>query len=416
MTNVLQPTIGFHPRQVSHAPSPFGFGFGLGSSSSSSSMTSTSWGASTPGHTNPAAFQQLANSVTQSATSKPQKRRHEDDDENTAPRDDAMDRSPTPERPKRGPPKRVRMLHPQDATLKDESSSKKGSESENDPDVDIGVLLGRNPFFFVSLPNEIINTITTASLPQQSLLPLLTSLINTQPSLKSVILPLIPRPTLETAIQALGQSAKRLREAYPYSNVQPTSHGFGQQSQHSLHSHQQQQHHTGMRDSYIISRLRPHVNDFVSCCMSYLPYFTCVPPSTNIQATSMSHSHSPSVSTIQSLHKDKFHPSETFLFLSAVTNHIINQPPLTISQLSPLILPRLSEEWKTWVDKIDETVNQQGRMFGSETVRTWERGLDEMAAATAPGVSEVMRTARDNWVLKAGWLVGRTMHHAMDEL
>lgn len=260
-------------------------------------------------------------------------------------------------------------------------------------------------------------TTITASLPQQSLLPLLTSLISAQPSLKSVILPLIPRPTLETALQALGQSAKRLRDAYPYSNMQTSSHAFGQPSQHILHSQQQQ--HTGMRDSYIISRLRPHVNDFVSCCMSYLPYFTCVPPPTNTQATPASHSQpssSGSTLTIQSLHKDKFHPSETFLFLSAVTNHLLNQPTLTISQLSPLMLPRLSEEWKAWVDKIDETVNQQGRMFGSETVRTWERGLDEMASATAPGVSDVMRTIRDNWVLKAGWLVGRTMQHAMDEL
>ena len=254
-------------------------------------------------------------------------------------------------------------------------------------------------------------------------MPLLSSLLKVQPGLKSTILPLIPRPTLETAIQALAQSAKRLREAYPYSNppgfsqvhssfgstIRPSEQStFGHTSSHANPS--------GMRDSYIISRLRPHVADFVASCMSYLPYFTCVPSSTQlslIPPTSQSHL----ATTIQSLHKDKFHPSETFLFLSAVTKHLIEQPPLTLSQLSPLILGRLSEDWKMWVDKVDELVNRQGGMFGSETVRSWERGLDEMAAADALTVSNEMRSVRDSWVSKVGWLVGRTIvQHPMDEI
>jgi proteasome tether protein Cut8 len=262
----------------------------------------------------------------------------------------------------------------------------------------------------------------TASLPPQSLLPLLSSLLKVQPALKSTILPLIPRPTLETAIQALAQSAKRLREAYPYSNPpafsQATS-SFGSTTRpseqpafgHSAHGNQ-----SGMRDDYIISRLRPHVSDFVSSCMSYLPYFTCVPSSTQLSSLIPSTSQSHLATTIQSLHKDKFHPSETFLFLSAVTKHLIEQPPLTLSQLSPLILGRLSEDWKMWVDKVDELVNRQGGMFGSETVRGWERGLDEMAAADALEVSNEMRAVRDSWVAKVGWLVGRTVVQHMDEI
>ena len=70
-----------------------------------------------------------------------------------------------------------------------------------------------------------------------------------------------------------------------------------------------------------------------------------------------------------------------------------------------------------WVDKVDELVNRQGGMFGSETVRSWERGLDEMAAAHAPSVSNEMRSVRDSWVSKVGWLVGRTVvQHPMDEI
>ncbi|KAF8168191.1 hypothetical protein B0H34DRAFT_50590 [Crassisporium funariophilum] len=409
MANVLHPHIDFHPRPVAHAPSPFGFGFGLGPTASPS--MSSGWGSSTPGHTNPAAFYQLASSVTQSASySRPQKRRLDPEDDTESGRypvvrDESMDRSPTPERPKRTAPKRARVLNSIEPSAKDDSEAKENRApgSTGDDDVDIGVLL--------------------ASLPPQSLLPLLSSLLKAQPSLKSTILPLIPRPTLDTAIQALALSAKRLREAYPYSNSptlpQPafglariSQHSaFGQSSQTTLHPNQ-----SGMRDSYIISRLRPHVNDFVSSCISYLPYFTCIPSSFQVSSTIASTSQSHLATTIQSLHKDKFHPSETFHFLSAVTNHLINQPPLTLSQLSPLILPRLSEEWKMWVDKVDELVNRQAGMFGSETVRGWERGLDDMTEAKVLDVSDVMRSVRDTWVLKVGWLVGRTMQQPMDEL
>lgn len=162
-----------------------------------------------------------------------------------------------------------------------------------------------------------------------------------------------------------------------------------------------------MRDSYILSRLRPHIVEFVAACMSYLPYFTCIPVTASTTQSN---------STIQSLHTDKFYPSETFIFLSAVTNHVLSQPHLTQSSLAPLLLPRLLEEWKAWVAKIDEVVNHQGGMFGSDTVRTWERGLDEMASAKLFDGSQELRVLRDKWITSAGWLVGRTMQHDMEEL
>lgn len=119
--------------------------------------------------------------------------------------------------------------------------------------------------------------------------------------------------------------------------------------------------------------------------------------------------------TLQALHKDKAHPSETYLFLSALTQHFFSQPPLTQSSMSPLLLPRLSDEWKAWVDRVDEVVNQQGGMFGSETVRSWERELDEFANKESEG-GEVMRSVRDRWVSKVGWLVGRRAQHPMEEV
>ncbi|KAF8640909.1 hypothetical protein AX17_000557 [Amanita inopinata Kibby_2008] len=409
MANVLQHHIEFHPRPVSHAPSPFGFGFGLGPAAASA-IAAVGWQPATPGHTNAAAFHQLASVVSQS--SRVQKRRLEQEEETEShryagQRDESMDRSPTPERPKRAAPKRAKTA-PSAVTSKDGSESKENKPpSDDDSDVDVGVLL--------------------ASLPSQSLLPLLTALLKSQPSLKSSILPLIPRPTLETAIQALAQSAKKLRDAYPYSNAgalsqtSNSSHlAFGRNSispNPTSFTHSSHNSGSGMRDSYILSRLRPHISEFVSACFSYLPYFSYVTTTLNTLSQSVPNGQPQSHSTaLQTLHKDKSHPSETFLFLSALTNHVMSQPPLTQTSLAPMLFPRLSEEWNAWVDRVDDVVNRQGGMFGSETVRSWERGLDEFAENKGFEGASVMRVLRDKWVCRVGWLVGRFVQQPMEEL
>jgi hypothetical protein len=56
-------------------------------------------------------------------------------------------------------------------------------------------------------------------------------------------------------------------------------------------------------------------------------------------------------------------------------------------------------------------------MFGGETVRGWEKDLDEFADAKggAEGAGwECMREIRDRWVAKVGWLVGRKAVMGMD--
>ena len=147
MANVLQPHIEFPPCTVSHAPSPFGFGFGLGGSTAASAMSSVAWPATTPGHTNPAAFHQLASSVSQS--SRAQKRRLEPDDDVEphsrfrGQRDESMDRSPTPERPKHSAPKRAKLA-PTNSSSKDDQDAKENKAPNNDDDVDVGVLLGED--------------------------------------------------------------------------------------------------------------------------------------------------------------------------------------------------------------------------------------------------------------------------------
>jgi hypothetical protein len=75
-----------------------------------------------------------------------QKRRMDpEDDDDSGRRDVIMDRSPTPERVKRAPPKRLRMVASSESAARDEKTSKQNKAPGSD--IDIGVLLGT--VFFV---------------------------------------------------------------------------------------------------------------------------------------------------------------------------------------------------------------------------------------------------------------------------
>lgn len=413
MANVVQPhpQIDFHSSTLGHPPQ-IGLGLTL-------SMSSSLVGLSPHAHSN--VVQPFPSAIN---PSRPQKRRLEQDDEQAeqsysnspGARDVAMERSPTPERPKRAPPKRARnnstfTPEPKGGRIPKELPN---SSVENQ-DVDVGVLL--------------------ASLPTQSLLPLLNSLIQSQPSLKPLIISLIPRPSIDTALQALSQSAKRLRDAYPYSNHPPSQtsltsalgFGFGTNpiSRPTSYSHSPSSlgfgSHVplqtfgvsssmssdtagGMREEYIVSRLRAHINDFVASFQSYLPYFSQRTFNLNAQSSD----------TPQPPRRDRCPPTETFLFLQSLTSHILAQPSLTQATLVPLILSRLLGEWKVWVEHVDEVVNRQAGMFGEETVRGWERVLDEFADVKGNGL-EALREIRDNWIAKVGWLVGRVGQTMMED-
>jgi hypothetical protein len=270
-----------------------------------------------------------------------------------------------------------------------------------------------------------------ATLPSQSLLPILTSLLKENPTLKTPILQLIPRPTLEVALSALAQAAKKLRDAYPYSlssSTVPTSmplplgtgfgfggsgSGFGFGSSAAppqMNANPPNPQNGGMRDSYVLSRIQPFVTEFMTACTTYLPYFSPVPASTNLNQSTNN-----PTPVIRALDKSQLHPSETYTFLAALTSHFLSQPPLSQSALAPLLLPRLRVEWNAWVDWLDREVNQKFGMFGSEVVNGWARGLDEFADSRSEQGSRAMREVRGNWTKKVGWLVGRQAQYNMDD-
>ncbi|KAG8691927.1 hypothetical protein FRC11_004856 [Ceratobasidium sp. 423] len=310
------------------------------------------------------------------------KRRYDDSGDGESREDSNMNtRSPSPDRPRRTITKRIR------ATEAD-SKTKTAESQDTQANVDVGILL--------------------ASLPSESLLPLLTSLINSQPNLKPLVLSLIPQPSIQTAIQALDASAKALRDAYPYSQAQPatsTSFGFGSSfgAAASMHApastsfgFRANPHSSGaMREDYVRSRIRPSVAEFTSTATSYLSYFSLVP---SPQAPT------PKV-TRSSLH-------DSFAYLCALTVHIMRAPPLARALLleSPVLFPRLIQEWSAWVDCLDVEVNQNAGMFSAEAVREWERSLDELTKG-GPSAGQIgnMQPIRDRWIEKVGWMVGRAV-------
>jgi len=296
-----------------------------------------------------------------------------------------------------------------------------------------------------------------ASLPPASHLTILTSLISKHPGLKSIILPLIPRPTVDAAVQAINAAAKKIRDAHPYSQPSPPSVGFGfgfggsqpnrsgisfgSAHPSSSSSGPSKDSASGMRDGYVQNRLRPVVAEFASTSRSYLSYFTS---ETSTQQSSAASSHSPSAS------QSVAHPAETFIYLHTLTLHIMrlsSQARGLIVREHDTLLFKVQAEWRAWLDRIDVHVNRSGGMYGSETVRTWERGLDELVALEheTPALAEEadqssasgsrtrpqqqrhqqqqqsdrpMRMLRDAWVTKVGWLIGRRLspdQFGMDE-
>ena len=85
-----------------------------------------------------------------------QKRRLEQEDDGEARQDIVMERSPTPERLKRAPPKRARRVDPSTSGGSQNNQGSKG-EGSSENEVDIGVLLGifYLDFVLMSISNQI---------------------------------------------------------------------------------------------------------------------------------------------------------------------------------------------------------------------------------------------------------------------
>ena len=331
--------------------------------------------------------------------------------------DDAMDGSPTPadkrvltsaKGRKLASMKRLRV-----ETTSGEAPGRtrpKGSEEKREDEtaedeVDAGVLLGMSIRRLTLVVSLLIGScgspaIFLAGLPASSHLPLLQALLAQMPHIKPTLLSLIPRPTAETTRDAILDAVKKLREAVPYSATLSTSPstpqitgtptgasgnslglGFafgaatastpsfalGAASVRPSPTPQQ-------RDSYVLNRLRPAVQAFTTTVASYLPYFSLVPAPVTLLSLQQ-RNRQPQQTHVNS--KPPSH-SETFTVLSTLTSSLLTLPPTAAQALKQQsdLHPRVVNEWKAWLNSLDDHVNREGGIFGRDMAQSWLTALE----------------------------------------
>jgi len=247
-----------------------------------------------------------------------------------------------------------------------------------------------------------------ASLSKSDLLSVLTSLLTNQPSLKPMVLGLLPPPSLEAFAANLHTYERKVLDALPTG--------------------------TGLRDEYVWSRVRTPLEEYVAEARLALGHFC------SYQSTS------------QAGGDDLQHPTTIFTFLSTLTQSIrkleillpwaplpfgsmststatqapsINNPS-TLNPRDPLMsfLPALFNQWHLLITRLSNVVNQNGSILSAEMLRNWFKTLDSLVnmaseVPSAYGVSvnykdkdsnsvgrKASETIRDRFVKELGWLIG----------
>ncbi|KAG8787576.1 hypothetical protein FRC15_008932 [Serendipita sp. 397] len=437
------------------------------------------------------------------------RRRSEDSDDDME--QQSRSRSPSPEkrviapaRSRKLPLKKIRA--DPDASIQEKRDGGNGVESDTDV-ANARVLL--------------------ANLPLTSYPDMVQALLEKEPSLTKLLISVIPRPTADAAREAIVAATKKLRDAIPYSAASSAAasvpvtttarspyssggrnspsmignvrnHGGNQSAAPDIStapsalgltagnalgalsfsssaigldlgfgsgtpSLQPNNATSGQRDAYVMSRLRPAVQEFLSTVHAYLPYYSLIPPPVTLANLQQKNTASS---------PQRPHPDETFTVLASLTNALVSLPANVIVAINEQsTLPeRIIKEWSAWLDHLDEAVNKNGEMFSGEQARSWINSLDTFAIggtlsySTGPGISgsigfgtfsnggpptawggwgsagfaggwgsfgpsmprvsysnnlPEMKDFRDLWVRKVGWLVGRQPpvpgFEAMDE-
>jgi hypothetical protein len=213
-------------------------------------------------------------------------------------------------------------------------------------------------------------------------------LIERQPSIKPVILSLLPQPSLETFASALSELEKRTIDSIPRG--------------------------TNLREEYVWGRVRGTLEEYIAECRHYLGVF-CPTPTTAEGSESR-------------------HPSETFAFLFTLSSSIrrvetllprpafiANAHQFRMNPNDPLsshLIPLVMNQWHIFATKLSHAVNRQGRILSADTVRGWFRQLEQLSEPTPPqanmgfvrcgdGLAQrSMEGVKDRFVREIGWTVG----------
>lgn len=264
-------------------------------------------------------------------------------------------------------------------------------------------------------------TFVSAGLSKPALLSVFTSLLSSHPSLKPVVLALLPAPSFDSFSATLQAMERRVLEALPVGgNI--------------------------LRQEYVYTRIRAPLEEYVAELRLALGQF-CPVGGGGVLAGQV-HGHTTTTITTAgptSHGQGQDDPATVFAFLyiltlsvrkleavlpraplpfssssSAVQASITN--PSTLNHRDPLIslLPPLFNQWHTQITRLGALVNQHGRVLGAEMVRGWFRNLDALinpplplgiaANATNDDAASVGRRAaeavRERFTRELGWLIG----------
>lgn len=334
------------------------------------------------------------------------------------------------------------ITHPGQAEQHQNQSHETGSLDDSGSDVDLGVLL--------------------ASLPPQVHLQLLHSMIRERPSLKPLLLSLLPPPELEYCVANIEEKLKRVIEVMPIGSTTTTSNttasstptsitagfggfssrpprlgggvtfggqattasgrvalgfGFGSGSAASLYSPTATT--DGMiSDGYVLNRIRGPVNDLCLSATTYLPYF--------LPGGKQTSGNSPALSSDVSQPAVAPHASVSFQYLHFVTDLLLAQLLPLLPKTSPVLAPittlldAVIAGWLEWINALSEHVNKAAGMYPASMVEGWYKVLEQISSThitKETGLSQspddLMRRlvekvgqVKDRWVQEVGWLIG----------
>ena len=202
-------------------------------------------------------------------------------------------------------------------------------------------------------------------------------MVERHPSLKPVVIGLLPPPSLESFHAALGAVEKRVLDSVPRG--------------------------IGLRDEYVWTRMRGPLEEYVTEARHFLAVF-CPAGATDAAAAPTD---------------DTQHPTTTFSFLVTLTASVRRVEAVlprgcTARQsrtdpLSAHLQPALYNHWHLFATRIAAAINTHGRMLSAEAVRTWFRQLDDLVGQDphADAVSQrALEALRDRFVRDIGWIVG----------
>lgn len=277
-----------------------------------------------------------------------------------------------------------------------------------------------------------------ASLDKGSLLTVFSRLLTTDASLAERIRTLIPTPSLASVQASLDEALRVIRSA-------------------SLNASE-------MRPEFAWGRLRVPVAEFTTTVTGFLPFFVDRHGEQHHQSGRLDSSPSSGSSFAM---REVLHPSTTFSFLQLITERaqsIMSETPPTPENLSASLfspdatnavivahksgtpkyilkmyqdalpaekltavnpnvivsqlVPTLLLHWADFVDAVSSSVNEEGRMFGADTVRGWLSAMEALASSkhganNNPEKDEERACRASLFALgqrlheQIGWLVGR---------